>query len=215
MIYMNNQYNSIEHWNNKHLTSYGDLSTPYEKINFLDNWETYTCGDHGISLGLFKENKNDINRKTVLEVGCADGKWLWYLKNKIAPEFECTGIDFSEVCINANQKRCSDIKWEQRDILKNPIEEDYGVICCFQTIEHFIEGDNYKILDNMLKHSEMVFLGTVDTVDDCFGEHVSHYTIDTFDNKGYDVIWKAKLGEINMPDGIYHYIFFVIKGELY
>ena len=55
---------------------------------------------------------------------------------------------------------------------------------------------------------------TVDTEDDCQGEHISHYKIDTFDKKGYEVIWKSKLSPINMPDGIYHYIGFVIKGKL-
>ena len=41
-----------------------------------------------------------------------------------------------------------------------------------------------------------------------------NYKIDTFDKKGYNVVWKSLLGEINMPDGIYHYMIFLIKGNL-
>ena len=37
---------------------------------------------------------------------------------------------------------------------------------------------------------------------------------DTFEKKGYNVLWKSNLDEINMPTGIYHYIIFLIKGKL-
>lgn len=74
--------------------------------------------------------------------------------------------------------------------------------------------DNIIRGNNTLEHCEYLILTTVDTKDDCFGEHISHYTIDTFEEKGYDVKWKAKLQEIQMPDGIYNYIIFLIKGKL-
>ena len=73
-----------------------------------------------------------------------------------------------------------------------------------------IVSDNYSFLDNTLEHCEYLILATVDTKDDCFGEHISHYTIDIFEEKGYDVKWKAKLQEIQMPDGIYNYIIFCL-----
>ena len=72
----------------------------------------------------------------------------------------------------------------------------------------------YDHLDNILDHCEYAIVTTVDTEDDCGGEHISHYKIDTFNEKGYDVIWKSKLTPIRMPDGIYNYIGFVINGKL-
>jgi hypothetical protein len=33
-------------------------------------------------------------------------------------------------------------------------------------------------------------------------------------NKGYEVIWSTKLSPIQMPEGTFHYIIFLIKGKL-
>ena len=209
--------NTLDHWDSKHSTDYGDVVTPYKE--FYDrlgygNWENLTEADQGCAIRIIKENHEAIRRKSYLNIGCAHGTMDWYLKERIIPEWEVTALDFSGLVIEANKKRYDKINWEVRDVLLNPIEKDYGVITCLQTIEHFAEGDNYKFLDNTLEHCEYLILATVNTKDDCFGEHISHYTIDIFEEKGYDVKWKAKLQEIQMPDGIYNYIIFLIKGKL-
>ena len=98
------------------------------------------------------------------------------------------------------------------------MNSDFGVITCFETIEHIEEGKNYQLLDNWVKHSEYLLLSTVTTPDDCRGEHISHYNFDTFEKKGYDVVWKAKLAKIDLTNigynGDYHYVIFLIKGKL-
>jgi hypothetical protein len=118
------------------------------------------------------------------------------------------------VAIEAAKTKSTGVMFEVRDIILNPISDDYGCICILETIEHIEEGTNYKILNNILEHCEYAIISTVDTEDDCFGEHISHYKIDTFEEKGYDVIWKSFLSEIQMPDGIYHYMIFLLKGNL-
>jgi 2-polyprenyl-3-methyl-5-hydroxy-6-metoxy-1,4-benzoquinol methylase len=146
-------------------------------------------------------------------MGCADGKTITDIKNSLS-EFDCYGYDFSPVAIEAAKIKSPDVTFEVRDIILNPIKNNYGCVCILETIEHIEEGTNYKILDNILDHCEYAIISTVDTEDTCFGEHISHYKIDTFGNKGYDVIWKSFLSEIQMPDGIYHYMIFLLKGKL-
>jgi 2-polyprenyl-3-methyl-5-hydroxy-6-metoxy-1,4-benzoquinol methylase len=209
--------NTLSHWDDKHKNEYGEISIPYEEVYTklgYGAWENLVQADQGCSIRIIKENNEAIRRKSYLNIGCAHGTMDWYLKERIIPDWEMTALDFSGLVIEANKKRYSKINWEVRDVLLTPIEKDYGLITCLQTIEHFAEGDNYKFLDNTLEHCEYLILATVDTKDDCFGEHISHYTIDTFEEKGYDVKWKAKLQEIQMPDGIYNYIIFLIKGKL-
>ena len=48
-------------------------------------------------------------------------------------------------------------------------------------VSNYIYHPLYEILDNILDHCEYAIISTVDTEDDCFGEHISHYKIDTFE----------------------------------
>ena len=60
-----------------------------------------------------------------------------------------------------------------------------------------------------------MILATVDTEDNCFGEHISFYKLETMKQKGYNVVWENKLGSVNSPiPGEFHAIIWLIKGEL-
>lgn len=208
--------NEQDHWDTKHQQSYGHFGKSYVEIcPPYPTWETILEADQGCTISLVKENKEAISRKSLIDIGCAHGGMAWYLKKYIIPDWDVTGSDFSDKMIQENRKRSSDVTWEQRDVLVNPITEDFGIVTCLQTIEHFQEGLNYQFIDNVLNHCEYFVLATVDTVDDCFGEHISFYTIDTMDEKGYEVAWKSKLGQVNSPDGNEHHcIIFLLKGKL-
>ena len=203
---MNRGSNTNDYWNKKHIQQYEvNREYDYSKMGELSYIK--------VANDLIMQNKDVFNRKTILDVGCAVGKAVNYYKMNM-PEFNCFGYDFSKSAIDAARVKSPENTFEVRDILDNPIDSDFGCITILETIEHIQEGTNYEVLDNILEHCEYCILSTVDTEDDCFGEHISHYKIDTFDKKGYDVIWKSKLSEIHMPDGIYHYIIFLIKGKL-
>jgi 2-polyprenyl-3-methyl-5-hydroxy-6-metoxy-1,4-benzoquinol methylase len=199
--------NTKSHWEAKHSSQMYEINRDY-KYDHLDEIHYLKVVNQTIA-----ENHQAVNRKTVLDVGCAVGAAL-NLFQQTTPELEYYGCDFSQAGIDAASKKLPNIKFECRDILENPINEDYGFITFLETIEHIEEGTNYKMLDNILEHCEYAIVTTVDTEDDCGGEHISHYKIDTFDEKGYNVVWKAKLTPIQMPDGVYNYIGFVIKGKL-
>lgn len=52
-------------------------------------------------------------------------------------------------------------------------------------------------------------------IDNCFGEHISFYKLDIMEEKGYNVVWKSKLGRVNSPiPGDFHTIIWLIKGNI-
>lgn len=201
--------NTPEYWNQKH-HSEGGAGQPHD----FSQLDASPLSYHTVAANFMAENHEAIKQKTLLELGCSFGYFTAYLKEHVISDWEISGWDFGDLAIQSAKQQCPGVNYDVRDILLNPVDKDYGVICMFETIEHLNEGDNYDALDTILEHCEYAIISTVDTTDDCFGEHVSHYTIDTFDEKGYDVYWKSKLAPIQMPDGTYHYIFFILKGKL-
>lgn len=201
--------NTKKRWEDKHIQEY-NIEKPYDFSNHTNGSQGY----HSVAARIIKENIDGFNRKSLHEMGCAGGDFVSYLKNHVIPDWEISAEDFSKTAIDSAIIREPNVNFSQNDFLLNRINKDYGCICMFETIEHIEEGTNYKILDSMIEHSEYTIISTVDTEDDCFGEHISHYKIDTFEEKGYDVVWKSFLGEINMPDGIYHYMIFLLNGKL-
>lgn len=202
--------NTVEYWNDKHQAE-GGIGEDHDFSQIEQSPLSY----HTVAANFLKENHEGFKTKTLLELGCSFGYFTAFLKTQIIPEWEIEGWDFGSLCIQSAQVQCPAVKYDCRDILLKPVDSDYGAICIFETIEHFEEGDNYNVLDNMLEHCEYAIISTVDTLDDCFGEHLSHYTMDTFEEKGYDVFWKEKLSPIQMPDAVYNYLIFVIKGKLH
>jgi 2-polyprenyl-3-methyl-5-hydroxy-6-metoxy-1,4-benzoquinol methylase len=206
--------NEETHWDEKHEQSYSHFGKKYEDF-CPENWETYLEADQGCTVALVLQNHEAVTRKSMIDIGCAHGGFLWYLKTKYLPDWTFTGSDFSKKTIEENKKRSSDIIWESRDVLLDPITEDYGIISCLQTIEHFQEGKNYEFIDNCLEHCEYMILATVDTEDNCFGEHISFYKLETMRQKGYNVVWESKLGKVNSPiPGDFYTIIWMIKGKL-
>lgn len=209
---MNRGKNTVEYWNEKHKVEY-EL---YEEYDF-SKFETNPLSYHVVAANIIRENHPDIINKSLLEIGCAAGYFSSYLKRYVIPNWKIDAWDFSPSAINAakdKNKDLSGLNFYIRDFILNPVDVDYGIICSFETIEHVEEGTNYKIIDNWIEHCEYLILSTVDTEDDCGGEHISHYKIHTFKEKGYNVVWSNFLTPIYMPNGIYHYFINIIKGKL-
>jgi len=207
--------NEIEHWDEKHTQMYGKFGQPYEEWVPTDWDNTQPLSDGGCEIALLKLNHESITRKSLIDIGCAHGAIPWYIKTNVLPDWNITGSDFSQLMIDENKKRCTTVNWEQRDVLLNPLTEDYGVVICNQTIEHFYPGKNWEFLDNVLEHCEYAIIATVDTEDDCFGEHISFYKLETLREMGYDVVWESKLTQVNSPiPGDFYTIMWIIKGKL-
>lgn len=209
--------NSLTHWNQKHIQQYGDKK-PYNFEAIRTTKDSY----FNVASNILKENKDEFNNKSLLDIGCSNGSFCAYIKSEILPDFKVVGSDFSPSGIQFAKEKANelglDIEYEERDFLLNPIDTDYGVITMFEVLEHTEEGVNYKILDNLLNHCEYLILSVPNTRDDCFGEHISHYEFNTFTDKGYDVIWKAKVGKIDMSNvgdfGEYFHFITLFNGKL-
>jgi len=209
---MNRGKNTVEHWEAKHDRDYIGKKYTYEELSFSK------LSYHKVAIDLMVENELAFQRKTVIELGCAEGKFLSILSKKLPKEWNYEGWDFGEQVIEWASKQYPHIKFAVRDILKCGLEDEYGCACMFETIEHLAEGNNYKVLDDLIEHCEYVLISTPSTKDDCFGEHISHYNLDTFDDKGYNVVWKSNLNKIDMSAtgdcDDYYYMLFLIKGKL-
>ncbi len=207
--------NTPEFWNSKiERTFLNDPEMLYENLDSMNYMK--------IAHDIIVENKIEVKNKSILEIGCADGRFI-NMMSKALPDFICDGYDISEVGINfAREKYAKEnTGFDTYDLLTQKLDDNdkFGFICCFETIEHMPPIKNYEIIDDILEHCEYAIISTVDTKDGCDHagngpEHISHYDFDSFDKKGYEVIWKQKLSPINMPDGVYHYFIVVLKGKL-
>jgi len=209
---MNRGTNTQSHWEQKHIQQY-DIDKPYT-FNFINNNLSY----EKVGVDIIKENYESVTTKKILEIGCGNGEFSAYIKTKLLLDFYVEAWDFSKSAIDNNKLRCPEVNFIQRDFLLEPLNEDFGFICMFEVLEHIEEGVNYKILDNILNHCEYFILSLPTTIDNCFGEHISHYNWDTFENKGYNILWKQKLDKIDMSNvgdfGDYYHFILIFKGKL-
>ena len=216
MILVNRGKNTFEHWNEKHILEYGAYE-PYDFSQIQSSPLSY----HKVASDIVRENQDDFKNKSMLEIGCAVGYFCSYMKLAVIPKWDITGWDFSKSGIDAARIKNKDVKglkFEIVDILERRVEDDYGLICLFEVLEHTEEGVNYKLLSQWLEHCEYLIISIPTTKDDCRGEHISHYDEDTFIKKGYEVIWNARLGRINMSNvgdyGEYYHIIYLLRGKL-
>ena len=213
---VNRGKNTFEHWNAKHIQEYG-ANEPYDFSQIQSSPLSY----HKVASDIVRENQDDFKNKSMLEIGCAVGYFCSYMKLAVIPKWDITGWDFSKSGIDAARIKNKDVKglkFEIVDILERRVEDDYGLICLFEVLEHTEEGVNYKLLSQWLEHCEYLIISIPTTKDDCRGEHISHYDEDTFIKKGYEVIWNARLGRINMSNvgdyGEYYHIIYLLRGKL-
>lgn len=207
--------NTKEYWEKKHNIEYiPDKIFTYDD---LDN-----TNYHKVACDIITQNKNAVKRKSVLDIGCARGDFINILSKKI-PEWDFLGYDISQTGIDFANKNFgvkNHIIFETFDVLQDKIPEDFcfAFICMFETLEHIPQPYNYQILDEVLNRCEYAIISVPSTVDHCFGEHISHYNINSFDEKGYNVIWKCYLDTIDMSNvGDYNdYFHFIVllKGKL-
>lgn len=95
---------------------------------------------------LAKPYLSDAN--TLLEVGCGNGR---FLKNLMRSGYEgiLYGIDSSDAGIDICKKTIPGT-FVAADFLKHQHTDRFEIVCCFQTLEHIEEADNFVI--NLRNH---------------------------------------------------------------
>jgi trans-aconitate methyltransferase len=141
--------------------------------------------------------------ESVVEIGAALGEHLAYFARKL-PDMRFKAIDFTQASFDHAQKyNLPNYSFEKRDFLNNFIDENHDVIILIETLEHIEQGTNYKIVDELLKKCKILYITVPNTQDDCNGEHISHYTLSSFDR--YDVETKEPIDNVHL--------FFKLKGN--
>jgi 2-polyprenyl-3-methyl-5-hydroxy-6-metoxy-1,4-benzoquinol methylase len=212
MSNFNRGRNTKEYWDNKIMRDFvNEDPINYDMLDFLSY--------HKIACDIIRSNERYLTNKSLLEIGCADGKFIDLISSIMPNDWTFTGYDISDVGIQSaiNKFSRENVTFLTKDILIDDIDLDYGFICIFETIEHLSELDNVRVLKGILEHCEYCILSTVNTKDNCFGEHISNYDFDSFEKMGLNVIWKQKLNKIDMSNigdyGDYFYFIVLIKGQ--
>jgi tellurite methyltransferase len=141
-----------------------------------DSWSKII--DHNLSETPFAkivfERIKERDYKTLLDVGCGDGKdSIYFAKNG----FEVTATDFSKVGIStlseANEKENLGISVIVKDTRKISFEEKFDVIYANLSLHYFIDKETREIiskLSNMLKEGGVFCIKCKSIEDSQFGQ---------------------------------------------
>jgi ubiquinone/menaquinone biosynthesis C-methylase UbiE len=124
------------------------------------NFDTYISQDHHLNVKeSFKKiseiaSLNDKGNDTlqVLDVGCATGALIGYLKD-CNPKWKYTGIDISSKLLDVAREKMPDCKWVEGSGLdiSSKFNKKFDLVVCFGVLGIFDEGDAIKLFDNLLK----------------------------------------------------------------
>ena len=100
------------------------------KTNFLQkHWHTRKW--HHL-----KESFGDIEGKSLLDIGCADGTTTRQLQ-KIMPKAKIVGVDYYKSAIDYANKKRSKIKFVCADVHDLPFENNsFEIVTAIETLEH-------------------------------------------------------------------------------
>ena len=121
-----------DHYDKNYYDDYNGL--PYVKS---EHWEKFFDN-------IAEKIKNEINPKTVLDVGCAKGFLVEKLRDR---GIEAFGIDSSEYAISQVDDSIKD--YCKVGSILDPLERKYDLIVCIEVIEHLFEEDSKKALENL------------------------------------------------------------------
>ena len=84
-----------------------------------------------------------ISFKSLLDVGCGQGSFLYELQN-IFPDVDFHGSDFSSSALDLASKKISNCEFNEMDITSDLLDRKFDVVICSEVLEH-IENDEVAI----------------------------------------------------------------------
>ena len=117
-----------------------------------------------------------LDGKDVLDVGCATGEFIHYLRSKYR-DVRFTGMDVSQPLLDEARTRMPMVSWVRRDIITVPYvsETQYDVVFCLGVLQAF---DNVEIPINSLLS--------------CVGKGGSLYILGSFNRHQVDVVMRYR-----------------------
>jgi 2-polyprenyl-3-methyl-5-hydroxy-6-metoxy-1,4-benzoquinol methylase len=138
-----------------------------EKISKSVDWKSEGWDDFFIKKGsswrrtdyktLYRMFQIEKLTGSLLDVGCAFGDGLFFLKEIMTRISEFSGADFSPRAIESNQKKpqLQDINFFVHDV-SNPFPRQYDNVICLQTLEHL--PDPELAVQNLEKATKQVLI---------------------------------------------------------
>jgi ubiquinone/menaquinone biosynthesis C-methylase UbiE len=107
--------------------------------------------DFRFVINFLKKNNIKLNNQKILDAGCANGSFLYFLK-KNYPNNLYHGLDSDSNLLDLNKKNKSlkDINFIKGSIEKNFSKQDYNLITCLGTLNIFKKQE--FILKNLFRH---------------------------------------------------------------
>ena len=111
-------------------------------------------------LTILKKKKFKSSKIKILDIGCANGELIYFLKKNLNKNFEFYGFDIRSNLLKKAQKKLPDVHFKKIDISKKIKTKDKfdiiicaGVICIFDQLNNFFE--NIKMLS---KSKNIIFI---------------------------------------------------------
>tara|TARA_B110000305_G_C19295511_1_gene566407 strand:- start:295 stop:1002 length:708 start_codon:yes stop_codon:yes gene_type:complete len=107
--------------------------------------------DFKFILQILKKKKIQFNNKKIVDLGCSNGSFLYFLKKKF-PNNIYHGIDSDRSLLEINKKNLflNDIIFKKKSILNKFSKDNYDVITCLGTLNLFKNQE--LVLNNFLNH---------------------------------------------------------------
>lgn len=158
-------------------------------------WEKYA--DHWIEKGTLlyktddwehiKKYVDDIDPKSVIDVGCGDGRWSEFFEGK-----EYLGIDISSKLVKYAQKKYPDRKFVDTSLEDLKADKKYDLAFCYTVFEHIKEEDMEKAVQSLKKVAKKAILVEPINID------TKYYCINHDYRKWFKIIKEKNLGLRNL-----------------
>ena len=158
---------------------------PYHHIPYLDgkgNVVRYRILNWGFKYFCYllhiKEKIEFLEPRSVLDVGCGDGRLLGLLDSRIEIK---VGVDLSERSIAFARALYGGIEFHNEDAIN--IDESFDVVVAMEVLEHVPDkavDDFFKTLESKVKEGGYIVISVPTVVQPLNKKHYRHYDIDLF-----------------------------------
>lgn len=122
---------------------------PYHYLTLVSDFQKLRCIEYLNIQQLVKESISPFNKKTILDVGCGDGRLCFELKKE---NCKIVGVDFSIRAISFARTFNPELEFYVQDVEQLKIPFKFDVIVMMETLEHFIPSKIPIILSNLFNH---------------------------------------------------------------